>query len=808
MKFFTYTFIIIAGLHFCLNTNLYAQQNLSCVGQQGSATWHVYDDIPDNSLEDMYVDPSYPSSPAYEIPIIGLETVSNFNNDYGTVVRGFIKVPETGEYVFNVTGNNFARFFMSNGTNVNNLSMVATTVGSTGKTSHYVNPAQTSAVMNLIGDRYHYFELHHKEGMYSDHATVYWQTPSQTDTLWRVVNASALYSYTCFDACPTEGTACDDGDPNTTNDVEDGNCNCVGEYTTSNSCVGNRGDVLAMFYMDIPFSNIDELYNSPKYPLLPDTAIEVQQLNMPYNFADDYGTLVKGYLRVPETGNYNFNLTGDDDCRFYISDGSNVNNIAMVAEVDGWTSRTQHYKYASQTSGNINLNKSKFYYFEIHQKEGGGGDHSNVYWKTPFRADTNWTIVQSMFLYGYDCEDACVPQGTACNDHDPNTENDQYDANCDCVGTPCTSGPCGNGGNNHVATDFCAPSNRYANGTMDSWLSCQKTANPNPTNANSHWIMYDFGEILKIEGNHYWNYNVKNNMGKGFKDVKVEYSENASDWTDLGTIIWPKAPGTNNYVGDTMAQLNGVMARYVLLTAISTWNSSSNCAGFSEIKFDIRRCRTGGTLCDDGDPLTIGDIYDNDCNCIGIPVDVENPCDDLILTIEENSVMTGDYNAEDKVVSLNSNVRKGNIVTYTGGNTVELNGGFEVKKGALFYASIAPCVEPLAPRPPTLLKSVKYEEKKSEGVKREEMSVNAFSPTVSEVSFNVGKKGPVSLRVEDSDGNLIQQIQKDRIMKSGDYSKQIPTGSWTPDIYHVILQTKNNVLRQRIVVTGDEVTVR
>ena len=34
-------------------------------------------------------------------------------------------------------------------------------------------------------------------------------------------------------ACPPSGTSCDDGDPNTTNDVEDGNCNCAG--TPNNS---------------------------------------------------------------------------------------------------------------------------------------------------------------------------------------------------------------------------------------------------------------------------------------------------------------------------------------------------------------------------------------------------------------------------------------------------------------------------------------------------------------------------------------------------------------------------------------------
>ncbi len=48
-------------------------------------------------------------------------------------------------------------------------------------------------------------------------------------------------------SCPAQGTPCDDGDPDTTNDVEDGNCNCAGTPITSTTiCVSidnSFGDV-------------------------------------------------------------------------------------------------------------------------------------------------------------------------------------------------------------------------------------------------------------------------------------------------------------------------------------------------------------------------------------------------------------------------------------------------------------------------------------------------------------------------------------------------------------------------------------
>ncbi len=51
-----------------------------------------------------------------------------------------------------------------------------------------------------------------------------------TATLSVIVNA----------ACPAQGTPCDDGDPNTTNDMEDGDCNCAGTPvdTGTEICVG------------------------------------------------------------------------------------------------------------------------------------------------------------------------------------------------------------------------------------------------------------------------------------------------------------------------------------------------------------------------------------------------------------------------------------------------------------------------------------------------------------------------------------------------------------------------------------------
>ena len=793
MKNLLYTFCLSCFLALFYQSS-FGQQDTSCVGVQGKIKWYVYSDIPDNDLQDMYADPSYPLSPTYELDLLLLESITNFNNSYGSIAKGFIKVPITGDYIFNVTGNNNASFYFGEGTDPSAVTLLAHTLGATGKTAHYNWPEQTSVTLSLTAGQYHYFELHHKEDMYGDHATVYWKSPLYTDTLWRVVNGSYLYEYTCNTSCPAQGTPCDDGLPYTLNDVEDGYCNCIGEVNPSNNCIGARGDVLAMFYDSISGGDINNLYNAAKYPLEPDTAIEMSEMKMPYSFDDSYGTLVKGYLKVPVTGGYQFNITGDDDTRLYLSSGENINNISLIAEIDGWTSRTQHYKFPSQTSSVISLNSSNFYYFELHHKEGGGGDHSAIFWKTPFRPDTNWTAIQGLFTYGYDCELACVPLGTACNDHDPNTENDKYDGNCNCVGTPC-NGPC-NEGNDFVNTEICAPSDAYSNNAMDSWLSCQETPNPNTARGNSHWIMYDFGESLKIERHTYWNYNVESETGKGVKTVIIDYSDNQSNWTNLGTFQWPEASGLNGYAGDSIPELNGVIARYLLFTVTESWSSPS-CAGFSEIVFDIRRCFIGGTACDDGDPNTHGDIYDNFCNCIGVPLVLNNPCDTPILYLTQATVNTGDYNATDKVIAT-ADVNLGNIVTFTGGNAVRLDPGFEVNTGALFYASAEPCAQALsAPESFPVNRIIRLPDIFDQN---DVLILEYNDEGVLDIHFILDDRSNVSLRLEDSDGRLIFPFIQDSALEPGQYSKRLPVQNLRPDMYHVVLQTEKDIERQRVVV--------
>ncbi len=126
-----------------------------------------------------------------------------------------------------------------------------------------------------------------------------------------------------------------------------------------------------------------------------------------------------------------------------------------------------------------------------------------------------------------------------------------------------------------------------------------------------------------------------------------------------------------------------------------------------------------GTSCDDGDPCTIGESYDTNCNCSGgafedadndgvcdfndqcpnyddtidtnnngIPDGCED-CSDYIIDMSGSNI-TQDTSAQIAIVS-NGNVQSGNVIEYHAGSEVELTYGFEVESGATFHAFIAPC---------------------------------------------------------------------------------------------------------------------
>jgi len=116
--------------------------------------------------------------------------------------------------------------------------------------------------------------------------------------------------------------------------------------------------------------------------------------------------------------------------------------------------------------------------------------------------------------------------------------------------------------------------------TADMWLS---SISESPT-----WIQYEFDKVYKLHEILVWNQNnsLERIVGFGFKDVTIEYSTDGIDFTTLGaTHEFTRAPGMADYAHDTTIDMEGVVAKYIRLTANSNWGDLLNQYGLSEVRF-------------------------------------------------------------------------------------------------------------------------------------------------------------------------------------------------------------------------------
>jgi hypothetical protein len=140
------------------------------------------------------------------------------------------------------------------------------------------------------------------------------------------------------------------------------------------------GTILREYWTGISGQAVSDLTSSPDYPLNPSGSDQLTSFEAPTNWADNYGTRVRGYVHPPTTGNYTFWIASDDNSELWLSTNADPVNAARIAHVPGWTNSRVWTNYAEQQSAAIPLTAGQKYYIEALQKEGGGGDNLAVTW--------------------------------------------------------------------------------------------------------------------------------------------------------------------------------------------------------------------------------------------------------------------------------------------------------------------------------------------------------------------------------------------------------------------------------------------
>ncbi len=152
----------------------------------------------------------------------------------------------------------------------------------------------------------------------------------------------------------------------------------------ANSTFGqlNNG-LLREWWTGIPGSSVASLTSHPNYPENPTGYDMITSFEAPTNWANQYGTRVRGYIHPPVTGNYTFWIASDDNGELWLSNSALPNGASLIASVPSYTSSRQWDRFPGQRSATIHLQAGQRYYIEALQKDNWGGDNLAVAWEGP-----------------------------------------------------------------------------------------------------------------------------------------------------------------------------------------------------------------------------------------------------------------------------------------------------------------------------------------------------------------------------------------------------------------------------------------
>ena len=149
-----------------------------------------------------------------------------------------------------------------------------------------------------------------------------------------------------------------------------------------------RAALLREYWLGISGNAVSDLTNNPNYPDHPSGSDYLTRFEAPTDWADAYGTRVRGYLTAPITGSYVFWVASDDNSELWLSYDEDPAHRRLIASVADWTAQQEWNKYSSQKSASIPLIAGQRYYIEALQKEGNGGDNLAVGWAKPGQSTT------------------------------------------------------------------------------------------------------------------------------------------------------------------------------------------------------------------------------------------------------------------------------------------------------------------------------------------------------------------------------------------------------------------------------------
>ncbi|MHC5055017.1 MAG: PA14 domain-containing protein [Planctomycetota bacterium] len=154
------------------------------------------------------------------------------------------------------------------------------------------------------------------------------------------------------------------------------------EGETRSGEVGTGG-ILREYWNGIGGITIADLVGNRRFRKKPNGTEVLGRFESPVDWAEDYGSRLRGWVVPPQTGSYTFWLSSDDCGQLWLGTDESQANKTLIASVDSWAGPGEWSKFPTQKSKPVSLRGGRAYYVEVLHKEGSGGDHVAVGWQMP-----------------------------------------------------------------------------------------------------------------------------------------------------------------------------------------------------------------------------------------------------------------------------------------------------------------------------------------------------------------------------------------------------------------------------------------
>jgi len=148
--------------------------NIQVVGGTGAILREWWLGIPGAAVSDLTSSGNYPDKPSGRGLITSLEGPTNWADNYGTRIHGYLHPPADGNYTFWIASDANSELWLSTDADPCHISKIAYVPGDTNSREWTKYPQQQSSPISLAGGGKYYIRALHKEADGNDNIAVAW----------------------------------------------------------------------------------------------------------------------------------------------------------------------------------------------------------------------------------------------------------------------------------------------------------------------------------------------------------------------------------------------------------------------------------------------------------------------------------------------------------------------------------------------------------------------------------------------------------------------------------------------------------